>query len=117
VPLLGLKGAAIGTAITSMGWFAAQMRASQHHYPVPHHWRSLTAALALAGGVVALAVALLPTGDVPVSAGDLALRGVFIVTGAALASLLALGRQDAGTLLTGASRLLRRPTGQRQQPA
>ena len=49
VPALGILGAGIATATTSVAWFVVLMVLSQRYYPVPHAWRSLLTAF----GVVA----------------------------------------------------------------
>ena len=38
VPPLGITGAGLATATTSVAWFVILMRASQIYYPVPHRW-------------------------------------------------------------------------------
>ena len=41
VPPLGIFGAGIATASTSLAWFVGLMIVSQRHYAVPHQWRQL----------------------------------------------------------------------------
>jgi hypothetical protein len=65
VPPLGIVGAAIATATTSLAWFAALLAVSQRLYPVPHHWRQLMAALVTVTVYVAAALAMLPTARGP----------------------------------------------------
>jgi O-antigen/teichoic acid export membrane protein len=105
VPLFGIEGAGVGTAATSLGWFAALMHASQRRYSVPHDWRALTAALVAASAVVAVAMLMLPTTDVTLTAGELAIRAGLVLVGAAAATWLAVGRNDIRAALTAVSSL------------
>jgi O-antigen/teichoic acid export membrane protein len=52
VPVLGLAGAALGTMVSFAAAFATQMAMSQRQYSVPHAWRRLTVAVAIAGAAV-----------------------------------------------------------------
>ena len=110
-PWLGITGAGIGTAITSAGWFLALMHASQRHYPVPHDWRALGAALLVAGGIVAVGMTTPPSADGALGGGSLLVRGAFVLAGVSAASWLALGRRERSTL---ASALKRAGTGMRE---
>lgn len=95
VPGLGLVGAGIATASSSLVWFAAQMYYSQRYFPVPHSWPRLIVAFALACGFVWLALTLLPASRA--SALDpwlLLVRVVLVLTGAALAWATALRPED-----------------------
>jgi O-antigen/teichoic acid export membrane protein len=92
VPVLGIVGAALGTAITSIAWFVALMRASQRYYPVPHRWKRLAQAYIVAIGVVAATFALLPQSrDAALHFGTLAARVGLLAAGVAACTTLCLG--------------------------
>jgi O-antigen/teichoic acid export membrane protein len=92
VPVLGIVGAALGTAVTSVAWFVALMRASQRYYPVPHRWKRLAQAYIVAIGVVAAAFALLPQSrDAALQIGTLAARVGLLAAGVAACTTLCLG--------------------------
>lgn len=98
VPLLGIEGAALGTALTSLGWFAGQMWASQRRYPVPHHWPALAGGLVAACAAIGLAALVLPVHDVAPAWGDLTARAGLVVLGSAAAAWLALGGDEVAAL-------------------
>jgi O-antigen/teichoic acid export membrane protein len=111
VPILGIEGAGLGTALTSLAWFAALMHASQRRYPVPHDWRSLTAALLAASAVVAVAMLTLPTTDAGLGASDLAIRAALVFLGAAAATWLAVGPSELRAMWDAASSLRQQRSG------
>lgn len=108
VPWLGLKGAGIATAVTSIAWFAAFMAASQRHYHAPHSWGHLIASLVVACAIVGAALTVLPSSRADaLSLGSLAVRALLTVLGAGAVSGLALGREDLRLIRTRAAARLR----------
>lgn len=100
VPPLGIVGAGIATASTSLAWFVAAMVASQRYYAVPHRWRELTWALATVTAFVALSLAILPTARAhALSASTMTVRCALVLAGIALSARLALGGDEVGVLL------------------
>ena len=86
VPILGVEGAAIAFLIASAGAFAALMALSQRHYPVPHDWRRLAAALATAASAAAIGAALPDHGVQP---APVAIKAALVATAVtAIAALL-----------------------------
>lgn len=55
VPWLGIAGAALGSFSSALAVFAAYMTWSQRLYPVPHRWPRITAGVAAAVAVIAVA--------------------------------------------------------------
>jgi O-antigen/teichoic acid export membrane protein len=104
VPPLGITGAGIATASTSLVWFIALMSVSQRYYPVPHRWRHLILAMVAVTAFVNVSVASLPnTRAQALSASTLAARCVLVVTGIALSLRLALESGELGLALRGLS--------------
>ena len=79
IPAVGILGAAAATLVSSAAVFSANMMVSQRLYPVPHDWRALGLVVAAAAALVAAGWWLVPVGLV-----GLAVKGVFMVLGAAL---------------------------------
>lgn len=114
VPPLGIVGAGIATATTSLVWFALLMRKSHRYYPVPHRWPRLVSTLAIIIVFVGVAVALLP------SARALALNPWLLVTrivlvgfGVILSIVLSLDKHDLDGALDQVAGLLK---GTRREP-
>jgi O-antigen/teichoic acid export membrane protein len=108
VPPLGLKGAGIATAVTSIAWFAAFLYASQRHYPAPHSWGHLLGALFSACVLVAAALAVLPTArSEALTIETLAIRTLLTIFGSAGVCFLALGREDLRLIRTRAAARMR----------
>jgi len=109
VPFFGLMGAAIGTAVSFFGAFAALMVLSQREYPAPHRWLRLSAAFAVA----AAAVIVLRLTFHPNPGGENALtfliEAAVFVSATAAVSLLLLDRREVGELVR-RSRLVSRPS-------
>jgi O-antigen/teichoic acid export membrane protein len=100
VPPLGILGAGIATAVTSFAWFVGLMVVSQRHYPVPHRWRQLGVAFAVAVALVAGSLALLPTsGSEAMDPSQLLVRCLLIAVGVALSARLVLGHREFAQLL------------------
>jgi O-antigen/teichoic acid export membrane protein len=92
---LGIDGAGIATAVTSLGWFVAIMAASQRYYPVPHRWGQLVGALTAALSLVAISLLILPSDrGSALDAGILAVRCLLILAGTAVSIRLALGPDE-----------------------
>jgi O-antigen/teichoic acid export membrane protein len=115
---LGTTGAGIATAATSVGWFAALMRASNRHYPVPHRWSGLVQATAIAVVLIAVAFALLPESRSEAFApATLAVRFSILLVGASFCVGCCIGREEARALARrfrrrrGARFASRRPVG------
>jgi O-antigen/teichoic acid export membrane protein len=85
VPVIGMQGAAIAFLATSAGSFAALMTLSQRAYHVPHDWRRLGSAVAMAVAA-AVAGAAVPEHGIEATAvvGKLGLLTAAIATIAAL---------------------------------
>lgn len=87
VPPLGIVGAGIATAVSSLLWFVMLMIASQRFYRVPHDWRRLTMTSFLVVLLVIVAFAILPASRAQSLTGvTLAIRALFVLAGMALAS-------------------------------
>jgi O-antigen/teichoic acid export membrane protein len=115
VPPLGIIGAGIATAISSIAWFAALMVFSQQHYPVPHHWVRLAAATGVAGGLVGVCFATLPLGPSDaLGAGTLAVRTGLFLIGGSLCAWLCLDRTDIHSLRAMLSGVRAAQPGERQ---
>jgi O-antigen/teichoic acid export membrane protein len=98
VPPLGIVGAGIATATTSLAWFIAVMAASQRYYPAPHNWRALSLALAVVLAFVSVCLLVLPTSrDLALHPGLLGLRLALAVAGSGTAVALSLGRDEIRT--------------------
>jgi O-antigen/teichoic acid export membrane protein len=91
VPTVGVEGAAIAFLITSAGSFAALMVLSQRHYPVPHDWRRLAAALSAAAAAAAVSGALPEHGIQP---GPVAIKVALAVTALGAIAALLLGPEE-----------------------
>ncbi len=99
VPPLGIVGAGIATAGTSVAWFAALMVGSQRHYQVPHRWRELLGALIVVTGFVAVSLTMLPDSRAQaLDASTLAVRVVLVAAGIALSARLTLGGELNSTV-------------------
>ncbi len=99
VPPFGILGAGVATAVTSVGWFVALMRASQLCYRVPHHFSQLITAAAVAVGLIAVSFATLHQSRAEMlAAGPLAIRLALIGAGVALCGSLCLGSDELGGL-------------------
>ena len=99
VPPLGISGAGIATAVTSLAWFIGLMAVSQRHYPVPHHWRQLAVAFVAIVAFVAASLLVLPTsGSESIRPDDLIVRLGLLVVGVVLSSTLAVGRRELAYL-------------------
>ena len=97
VPPLGIVGAGIATAATSLMWFVLLMRKSQRYYSVPHYWPRLVAALAIIIMFVGVAVALLPSTRVGALDPEiLAVRMLLVGIGVTLSIVLSLDKRDLG---------------------
>ena len=110
VPPLGILGAGIATASTSLAWFVALMIVSQRHYAVPHQWRRLILAFAAIVSFVAASLALLPaSGPASMHAADLFIRVALVAVGVVLSAVLALGRRELAHLFRRISEQANRP--------
>jgi O-antigen/teichoic acid export membrane protein len=97
VPPLGILGAGIATASTSLLWFAMLMRESQRHYLVPHNWSRLVAIATIVVAVVGVTVALLPSARAhALDTGSLAMRFTVIGLCVAFSIGLSLDKDDLG---------------------
>jgi O-antigen/teichoic acid export membrane protein len=100
VPPLGIIGAGLATAVTSFGWFAALMRASQRCYRVPHRFSQLVRAAAVAAGLIGVSFASLhQTRAEMLDLGPLALRLVLVSVGVAVCGTMCLGVDELGGLI------------------
>jgi O-antigen/teichoic acid export membrane protein len=97
VPPLGIVGAGISTATTSLLWFGLLMRQSQRYYRVPHRWPPLITALTIVVVFVGTALALLPsTRASALDPGILAIRALLVGLGVAVSIRLSLDKRDLG---------------------
>ena len=97
VPPLGIVGAGIATAATSLLWFGALMRYSQRYYRVPHRWSRLVTVFGIVVVFVGIAVALLPsTRSRALDPGIFAIRMLLVGLGVALSIGLSLDKRDLG---------------------
>ncbi len=97
VPPLGIVGAGISTAVTSLLWFGLLMRQSQRYYRVPHRWPPLVTALTVVVAFVGIALALLPSTRVSaLDPGILAIRVLLVGLGVAMSIGLSLNKRDLG---------------------
>jgi O-antigen/teichoic acid export membrane protein len=97
VPPLGIVGAGISTAVTSLLWFGLLMRQSQRYYRVPHRWPPLVTALTIVVVFVGIALALLPSTRVgALDPGILAIRVLLVGLGVAVSIGLSLDKRDLG---------------------
>jgi O-antigen/teichoic acid export membrane protein len=99
VPLFGLPGAAMGTAISFCAAFVALMVMSQREYPAPHQWLRLAAGFSLAAAaVIGQRVVAHPT-----PAGEnvytFLIEAALFVSVGFVVSLLLLDRREVGELL------------------
>lgn len=98
IPYFGLVGAALGTAISFCGAFAVLMAMSQSEYPVPHQWRRLAAAFAIAVAAVLAERLLLRVEPAAENATTLLTEAaIFVAVGVAI-SLLLLDRREVALL-------------------
>ncbi len=115
---LGIVGAGIATASTSLAWFVALMVVSQRHYPVPHRWGQLLAAFVTVTSVVAISLAILPADrSHALDPGTLVIRVALVGFGTALAARLSLGGDELGRALRGLLRVVAKPTARERRPA
>jgi O-antigen/teichoic acid export membrane protein len=99
VPPLGIVGAGIATAVSSLAWFAALMAASQRHYAVPHRWVRLGCGALAAGCVAGLSFVIFPLSRADaLSVGTLIGRLGLLVVGTALCGWLCLDNSDLHVL-------------------
>jgi O-antigen/teichoic acid export membrane protein len=116
VPPLGIEGAGLATAVTSLAWFVALIRASNQYYVVPHRWHRLVAALVSVVALVTVAMITLPAGRVgALSPSTLAVRGTVIVIGVGLSVWLSLTSEDLRLVLGGFASATRRVAGVRNR--
>lgn len=95
VPPLGISGAGIATASTSLAWFVALMILSQRHYAVPHRWWQLGFAAGVVVSFVGGSLVLLPaSGADALRASQLFVRLVLVAVGVALSATLGLGPRN-----------------------
>jgi len=98
VPPLGIVGAGIATAATSLLWFVLLMRQSQRYYRVPHRWPPLVTAFTVVVVFVGIALALLPSTRVgALDPGILAIRMLLVGLGVILSVGLSLDMRDLGS--------------------
>jgi len=98
VPPLGIIGAGIATAATSLLWFILLMRKSQRYYRVPHRWAPLVVASTVVVVFVWIALALLPSTRVDaLDPGILAIRVLLVGLGVLLSVGLSLDKRDLGS--------------------
>jgi O-antigen/teichoic acid export membrane protein len=119
VPSLGIVGAGIATASTSLAWFVALVIASQRYYFVPHRWPQLISALVVATVFVGISLAALRSASMQAfTVSTLAVRIVLVVVGVALSAGLALGGSELKVAFKGVSGVLmnRRVPGRRAGP-
>jgi hypothetical protein len=89
------------------------MRASQRRYPVPHRWGSLIAALVSAMALVAMSMAVLPSGRADaLDPAGLVARALFTVVGTGLSAYLALGAVETRRLVGAVVGVVRRAAPQ-----
>jgi len=98
VPHLGIRGAALSTLLCNIAIFGATMVASQKLYPVPHDWRRL-------GLAVAVAVGLFVVGDVVPLSGIAGVAFRLCLLGVAGLVCLQLKLVDFGDLRRAARRV------------
>jgi O-antigen/teichoic acid export membrane protein len=99
VPVVGLLGAAMGTAISFFAAFVALMVMSQREYPAPHQWLRLGTAFTLAVAAVIAQRAILhptPSGE---NAYTFLFEGALFVVAGFLVSFLLLDRREIGELV------------------
>jgi O-antigen/teichoic acid export membrane protein len=114
VPPLGIVGAGISTAVTSLLWFGLLMRQSQRYYRVPHRWPPLITALTIVVVFVGIALAILPsTRASALDPGTLAIRVLLVGLGMAVSIGLSLDKHDLGEA-PGRLAALARGTGRRR---
>lgn len=99
VPLFGLLGAAISTAISFFGAFVALMVMSQREYPVPHQWLRLGAAFAVAAAAVIGQRAALHANPASENAYTFLIEAALFIGIGGVVSLLLLDRREVGELL------------------
>jgi O-antigen/teichoic acid export membrane protein len=109
VPPLGIVGAGVATAVTSLWWFASLMRASQRRYPVPHRWGSLMTGSLSAAALVVAAMIVLPSDRAhALDAAALVARALFVIAGIGLAAYVVLGSVESRRVVGAACNVLRR---------
>jgi O-antigen/teichoic acid export membrane protein len=94
IPYLGLVGAGLGTAVSFFGAFAVLMAMSQREYPVPHQWRRLASAFAIAFGTVVAVRLLLHVEPAAENPSTLLIEAVIFVAVGAAISLLLIDRRE-----------------------
>ena len=100
VPPLGITGAGLATATTSLAWFVVLMRASQIYYPVPHRWMPLIQGFGFAIFIVACSAVLLPQSrSAALEPVDLLARVLLVVVGIVGCSMLTLQRAELRQIL------------------
>jgi O-antigen/teichoic acid export membrane protein len=104
VPILGIAGAGIATASTSVAWFVALMAVSQRYYRVPHNWPQLISASVVVVALVGVSVVMLPQArSQALTPTTLGVRAVLVIVGVTLSARLALGRGSLGVALRSVS--------------
>jgi O-antigen/teichoic acid export membrane protein len=115
VPPLGIVGAGISTAVTSLLWFGLLMRQSQRYYRVPHRWRPLLAALTIVVVFVGIALALLPSARAgALDPGVLTIRVLLVGLGVVVSIGLSLNKRDLGQVPGRLVTLVRKSVRRRQ---
>jgi O-antigen/teichoic acid export membrane protein len=100
VPALGITGAGLATATTSVAWFVVLMRASQVYYPVPHRWTPLIQGFAFALVIIAASAVLLPQSrSAALEPAYLLARVLLVVVGIVGCSVLTLQRSELRQVL------------------
>ena len=95
VPPLGITGAGLATAATSVAWFLLLMRASQTYYPVPHRWTPLIQGFGFALVIVAGSTMLLPQSRATaLDPAELLVRVLLVAVGITGCSILTLERAE-----------------------
>jgi O-antigen/teichoic acid export membrane protein len=110
IPYLGLVGAGLGTAVSFFGAFAVLMAMSQREYPVPHQWRRLASAFAIAFGTVVAVRLLLHVEPAAENPSTLLIEAVIFVAVGAAISLLLIDRREVVLLAERISARRRRGT-------
>ncbi len=115
---LGIVGAGIATASTSLAWFAALMVVSQRHYPVPHRWGQLLWALGAVTLLVFVSLAVLPSDRAhALGPAYLVIRIALVALGVFLAAALSLDGAERGLAMQSVEKGLAKITARRRQAA
>ena len=115
VPPLGIVGAGIATAVSSIAYFVGLMVAGQRYYAVPHRWVRLSVALVAVTVLVGVAVAVLPSARADaLSAGALGVRVILVLVGVGLSIWLSLDADEIGLMVRRLSSAINRRIAGRQ---